>query len=100
VEGVSPEVASVGPSRWSVMAKYSNPLVTCPDFLKGAANGILNNIKAKLRERILEEIKPDLDEAVEAAINDTRIILNAMYRIERMDTLIEVVLTDRRANDV
>ncbi len=82
------------------MAKYSNPLVTCPDFLKGAANGILNNIKAKLRERILEEIKPDLDEAVEAAINDTRIILNAMYRIERMDTLIEVVLTDRRANDV
>ncbi len=82
------------------MAKYSNPLVTCPDFLKGAANGILNNIKAKLRERILEEIKPDLDEAVEAALRDTQIVLNSMYDTQRMNTLIEVVLTDRRTNDI
>ncbi len=82
------------------MARYSSPLAADPSFLKGIANGILDNIKAKLRERILEEIRPDLDEAVEAAIKDTRIILNAMHRIERMDTLIEVVLTDRRANDV
>jgi hypothetical protein len=82
------------------MARYSSPLAADPSFLKGIANGILDNIKAKLRERILEEIRPDLDEAVEAAINDTRIILNATYRIERMDTLIEVVLTDRRTNDI
>lgn len=82
------------------MARFSNPLVTCPDFLKATANAILDNIKAKLRERILEEIKPDLDEAVEAALRDTKIVLNSMYDIERMGTLIEVVLTDRRANDV
>jgi hypothetical protein len=82
------------------MARYSSPLAADPSFIKGIANKILDNTKAKLRERILEEIKPDIDEAVEAAINDVRIILNATYRIERMDTLVEVVLTDRRTNDV
>ncbi len=82
------------------MARYSSPLAADPNFLKGIANGILDNIKVKLRERILEEIKPDLDEAVEAALRDTKIVLNSMYDIERMGTLIEVVLTDRRTNDV
>jgi hypothetical protein len=83
------------------MGKFSTPPPSASrEFLKGAANGILDNIKAKLRERILEEIKPDLDEAVEAALRDTKIVLNSMYDIERMGTLIEVVLTDRRTNDV
>ena len=69
-----------------------------PASLKAVADSILDNIKAKLRERILEEISPDIDAAVEAAVNETKVAADALYDCERMQTLLRVVIEDRRNN--
>jgi len=66
--------------------------------LKAVADNILDNIKAKLRERILEEIRPDIDAAVEVALKQARIAVEALYDYERMQTLLKVVIEDRRNN--
>ncbi len=59
-------------------------------------DGLEAAIRNRLRERLLERIKPDLDEAITAAMQDLKIAVEEYRSAAHLGQVVEVILNDRR----
>lgn len=59
-------------------------------------DGLYRMIRKNMRERILEAIQPEIDQAIEAACETFEASVHAMVSPSRMETVIKVIIEDKR----
>lgn len=74
----------------------NSPSFTSEAAARAMLGGLMEAVRASLRERIMERIQPDIDAAVEAGLAAFKVTLECMADPAQMHTVIRVLVEDRR----
>lgn len=71
--------------------------LTSDQAAQAMLDGLMTVIKASLRERIMERIRPDIDAAVEAGCSALQVAVQGWQDPVMMRAVVKVLIEDRRA---